>query len=687
MMPEIVFSPYIPWPVLGGVLLVLAVALVLSAMRGMTGWAVRGVAFAGILLALANPSILREDRSDLSDIVVLLVDATASQSVSTRMAQTEAAKVQLTAQIARLPNTELRVVMLADGADNRGSLLRTRLREAVANVPSERLAGVFVLSDGQVHDAGLELDVPAPLHLMLTGEPDDWDRKFSVENAPSFAIMDEEIILTLKVEDVGAVPDGLAPRAPLIVSIDGGRDIEFEIPVGRAVQVPLKLPHGGMNVLQFSVPMAPGELTDRNNSAVVQINGVRDRLRVLLVSGEPHNGERTWRNLLKSDSAVDLVHFTILRPMDKQDGVPVTELSLIAFPTRELFLEKIDDFDLIIFDRYKQRGILYANYFENIARYVEDGGAVLFAAGPDFASANSLYYSPLSRVIPARPTGRVFEQGYAPQISELGLRHPVTQGLGGVTDANGLPDWGRWFRHVDLEVTSGDVIMKGAEGRPLLVLDHAGAGRVAVLASDHAWLWSRGVEGGGPQLELLRRLAHWMMKEPDLEEEALTASASGTEITITRRSLTDGPRSVTVVGPDGGETVVDMEQIRPGLYQAEVRGDDMGLYRIAQGDQSAVVVLGPAAPREFEHTIATEALMLDAVRATRAGVFELSEGLPDLRRVSQGRPAAGRAWAGITPRAAFVTLSTSKTPLIPAWLWALLLVGWVVFMWLREGRR
>ena len=100
----------------------------------------------------------------------------------------------------------------------------------------------------------------------------------------------------------------------------------------------------------------------------MQINGVRDRLRVLLVSGEPHAGERTWRNLLKSDASVDLVHFTILRPPEKQDGVPVDELSLIAFPTRELFIEKIEDFDLIIFDRYRRRGILPSLYLENIAQ-------------------------------------------------------------------------------------------------------------------------------------------------------------------------------------------------------------------------------------------------------------------------------------------------------------------------------
>lgn len=686
-MPDIVFAPYVPWPVLAWIAVLLGGVVFFAALRGLKSWPLRLLAFCGIGLALANPAILHEDRAPLTDIVVLMVDETASQSLSNRTAQTQEAQARLKAQIDRMSGTELRIVTLTDAADNRGSLMMTRLQGVMADEPQGRLAGVFVLTDGQIHDANLGPALPAPLHVLLTGTPQDWDRRLLVENAPAFAILDEEITLTLKIEDQGAVPAGLAARSPLIVSIDGGEDIVLEMPVGRAVQVPLKLPHGGMNVLQFSVPKADGELTDRNNSAVIQINAVRDRLRVLLVSGEPHNGERTWRNLLKSDTSVDLVHFTILRPPEKQDGVPVTELSLIAFPTRQLFLEKIDDFDLIIFDRYKQRGILFANYFESIANYLENGGALLFSVGPDFASADSLYRTALSRVIPARPTGRVIEQGYTPQLSELGLRHPVTQGLGGVTRSDVSPDWGRWFRHVDLEPTSGDVIMTGAEGRPLLVLDRVDEGRVAVLGSDHAWLWTRGVEGGGPQLELLRRLSHWMMKEPELEEESLSASASGSDITVTRRSLTDDPREVTIVGPDGSESMVPMVQTRPGVFEAKVTGADMGLYRLQQGDLTAVVVLGPSSPREFEHTIATGDHMSEAVRATRGGVFELSNGLPDLRRVYVGRAAAGRNWMGITPREAYTALSTSKTPLVPAWLWALLLAGGTVFMWLREGRR
>ncbi|WP_417243527.1 hypothetical protein [Celeribacter sp.] len=687
MIRDISLDPFVP---LMGLAVMAAVAFVLlafAAWRGLNGWPWRTFAAFGILTALANPALQEEQRDPLTDIVILVVDESASQSLSDRSAQVATARTAIEAQIARHPDTELRVVTVGDGADNRGTLLMTRLAEAMANEPRGRLAGAIMLSDGHLHDAGVVPDFPAPLHLLMTGRPTDWDRRLLVQNAPAFAILDEEVVLTLLVEDQGDVPPDAGDTSEIVVAIDGGDPQTYTIPVGRPIAVPVMLPHGGMNVIQFTLPQARGELTARNNSAMVQINGVRDRLRVLLVSGEPHNGERTWRNLLKSDASVDLVHFTILRPPTKQDGVPVDELSLIAFPTRELFMEKVDDFDLIIFDRYKLRGILPGDYLDNIARYVEDGGAVLFAAGPDFATADSIYRSALSRVIPAAPTGIVIEEGYTPRLTETGARHPVTEGLGGLTPATDKPDWGRWFRQIELEPRSGEVVMSGAEGRPLLVLDRVGEGRVAVLGSDHAWLWTRGVEGGGPQLELLRRLAHWMMKEPELEEEALTATAQGNTMTITRRTLAEGARSVTIVTPDGTTETVALDEVSPGRFVAEYEGAQMGLYRLTEGGEEAVMVLGPAAPREFEETIATGERLAPVVATTRGGVVALTDGMPDIRRVAEGRPASGRGWIGITPRDAYLTQSTSLKPLLPPWAWLLILSALTVFAWLREGRR
>ena len=679
MTGTLIFDPMLPWPVLAGVGLLVLFAAGLALWRGLSGWGLRLLGGLVVLAALAQPAYQEEDRAPLTDIVMLVEDQSASQQLDDRAEVTAQAAETLEAQLSARDNTEVRRVRVGDGEGDLGTQMMTALNSALAEEPRGRIAGVIALSDGRVHDMARATQLPAPMHLLMTGHDDDWDRRLIVSNAPAFAILGKPVTLTLRVEDSGAAPE--AARTPLHVSVDGGEPMEFDVPLGEDIEIPVTLPHGGRNVLQFTVPEAEGELTGRNNTALIQINGVRDRLRVLLVSGEPHPGGRTWRNLLKSDSSVDLVHFTILRPPEKQDGVPVRELSLIAFPTRELFLEKIDDFDLIIFDRYKRRGILPAIYLDNVARYVEEGGAVLIASGPDFASADSLYRSPLSEVVPAAPTARVIEQGYAPRVTEQGARHPVTVGLGDPET------WGRWLRQIEVEPERGDILMSGVEDRPLLVLDRVGEGRVALLASDHAWLWSRGFEGGGPQLELLRRLAHWMMKEPELEEETLYAEASGQTMRIIRRTLDEAAGPVTVTGPDGAEVVLELEEVSPGRFEAVYEGPEIGLYRLRDGDLESVIGLGPAAPKEFEQTIATGAVLAPQIDSLRGGVMPLDDGLPRIRNVREGRPAAGRGWIGLTPRGAFETRDVTQVALLPPWLVLLLASGLIVGAWLREGRR
>ncbi len=680
MIGTLIFDPLIAWPLLAAIAVAAMAGVGLALWRGLTGWALRALAALALLAALSGPVYQIEDRQALSDIVVLIEDQSASQSLAGRPGQMQQAAGLLAAALAGRPNTEVRRIRVPDGEGDAGTLLMGTLAEALAQEPRSRIAGVIALSDGQVHDMAQTPDLSAPLHLLLSGRQSDWDRRLIVRNAPAFAIIGEPVTLTLRIEDSGNAP-ATPSSARLEISIDGQPPQGFDVPIGQDIDLPVSLPHGGRNVIQFVVPEVAGEITGRNNTALIQMNGVRDRLRVLLVSGEPHAGGRTWRNLLKSDSSVDLVHFTILRPPEKQDGVPVDELSLIAFPTRELFLEKIEEFDLIIFDRYKRRGILPAIYLDNVSDYVTRGGAVLVAAGPDFASADSLFRSPLGRILPAQPTARVIEDRYLPKVTDLGLRHPVTTGL---PDAG---NWGSWLRQIDVEPVTGSVVMSGHQGRPLLILDRVGAGRVALLASDHAWLWSRGYEGGGPQLELLRRLAHWMMKEPELEEEALWAEATGQSMRIIRSTLAETIGPVTVTRPDGQTLELALDEVSPGRFETLYDGPEIGLYRLAEGTRRAVIGLGPAAPREFEDTIATADLFAPVIAPLRGGIFRLEDGLPSIRNVRPGRPAAGRGWIGLTPRGAYETLDVTQSPMLPGWLILLAATMFIVAGWLREGRR
>lgn len=687
----LVFDPLFPWPVIWGAAGIAVLAVAVALWRRLRGWWLRALTAVVILAALANPSLQHENRTPLSNIVLLAIDRSASQKLSDRDAQTTAAVKAVEAEVKALPNTELREVTVGDAPGDGGTLLMGGLAQALAQEPRARVAGAILVTDGQVNDMERAPDVPAPVNVLLTGHKTDWDRRLIVKAAPAFAIMGEPVKLRLRVEDQGKVPANAGDQASLAISIDGETAQTYSVPVNRDLELPVTLPHGGLNVLEFRTPEMPGELTDRNNAAVVQINGVRDRLRVLLVSGEPYAGERVWRNLLKSDASVDLVHFTILRPPEKEDGVPVNELALIAFPTHELFVEKIKQFDLIIFDRYRRRGILPTEYIDNVRDYVMHGGAVLVEAGPEFGSADSLFRSPLADVLPVTPTSRVIDQGFLPVITPLGERHPVTEGLenfGRWQAKDGKPGWGRWFRQIEMTAKPGaQVVMSGANGDPLLVLAHEGEGRVSVLASDQAWLWSRDFEGGGPQLELLRRLAHWMMKEPTLEEEALTATAVGQDVTITRRSLKEDKREVTITGPDGKATVLPMKESSPGAWTVTWHAPTMGLYKLAQGDLKAVVGVGPASPKEFEETIASGERLAPLVNAHRGGVLRLEDGVPDIREVRPDAVAAGRGWIGITPRDAYVTTDVRVDPMLPAWVLLLLAALLAVGAWAIEGRR
>ena len=689
-MTALSFAPVLPWPVLAGLAAVLAAFLGVALARRALARGLRALAGLVLLGALAGVLVQSEIRAGLSDIVLVLVDRSASQGLADRAQQTETALKDLTRQLGALPNTEIRLVEVGDGAKNAGTELGAALERALAREPKGRVAGVFVLSDGRAHDAGAWITpAPAPVHLLLTGRARDWDRRLVITNAPAFGIIGETLTLGLRVEDQGAAPE--AAEAEVSVSVDGAEPITATVPLGVDMELPIALSHGGQNVVQIAVAQAEGELSARNNAASVQINGLRDRLSVLLVSGEPHAGERTWRNLLKSDAGIDLVHFTILRSPDKQDDTPLEELALIAFPTQELFEEKIDKFDLIIFDRYAQRGILPPEYFDNIRRFVEGGGALLVAAGPEYAGAESLYYSPLSAILPAQPTGIVREAPFLPRPTEQGLRHPVIAGLERMPPVSGAaegPVWGRWLRQVELKDPVGETVLAGEGGAPLLLLNRVGEGRVALLASDQAWLWDRGYDGGGPQLELLKRIAHWTMREPELEEEALYAEVIAGEgkFRIIRRSMAREVGEVTITAPDGTTRQIALGESAEGRFTAEIAAPQTGLYRLTQGEFSRVVAMGPASPREFEETIASAQPLAEQIRAAQGRVYRLEAGMPDIRALTSG-VYGGESWAAITPRGASSVSEITRRPLAPDWLWLTLALGLMLAAWLFEGRR
>jgi hypothetical protein len=690
------FIPELDWRVIAGLGALVLLGTGVALWRRLPGWAWRGGALGLLVLALAGPQLKREEREGLTSVAFLVADRSASTGMEDRSRQIDEALARLTAEITALASPreplELRVVELPpEDGQNRGTRLLTALDEAAAHVATGQIAGAVLLTDGQIHDAGRLDSFPAPVHALIAGRPDGFDLALEAVNAPGFGIVGESVTFRLLALAHGLVEDPGA-MATLEVSVDGGDPVRHRLALGSEGQIEIEIGHGGPNVVDIRLlprPGDPDELTDRNNRIIATVNGVRDRLRVLLVSGEPHPGGRTWRDLLKSDPTVDLIHFTILRPPAKQDGTPVGELSLIAFPTRELFLEKIDSFDLIVFDRYRWRGVLAAAYFGNIGRYVRDGGAVLVASGPSFAGPQSIARTPLNDILPAQPTREVFERAFLPRVTDLGQRHPVTAGL---EQAAGLgpdgPQWGRWLRQIDVTPTSGHVVMKGFEDRPLLILDRVGEGRVALMASDHAWLWNRGYEGGGPQADLLRRLAHWLMREPELEEEAVFAHVEGKRVLVERRTLAaEPPGPLVATAPDGVATrELSIEQVGPGRWQALLEGADEGLWRFSDGERHAVAAVGPPSPAEYTAPLATGDKLAPLVEASGGKVAWLGDGVPEIRLVAEGRRAYSRRWIGLQSRDAYRVTGVRLTPLLPAWLAALAIGLLLLAAWRREAR-
>ena len=708
------FAPMVPPPLFwAGVVLAVLLAIALLVRRS-PGALLRALSLGLVMTALANPTLKEEERENLGNVAIVMVDESTSQTLSTRPQQTEEIRRDLEGKLAKIPGLEVKWVRAAKPDDTRGGTnLFTDLNQALTTTPPDRLSGVIMITDGQVHDVpktAAALGFDAPVHALLTGRPDEFDRRIEILTAPKFGIVGQTRTVEVAVREQGRASRA-GDQMTLRIRRDGRPDEMRLVELNRKVAIDMQFPTPGQNILEIELPVVPGELTGANNRVVVSAEGVRENLRVLLVSGEPHAGERTWRNLLKSDAAVDLVHFTILRPPEKQDGTPINQLSLTAFPTRELFQIKIREFDLIIFDRYQHRNILLSTYYDNIATYVrEHGGALLVAAGDDYAGPTSLMRTPLSPVLPAAPTGRVYEMPFKAKLTDKGHRHPVTRDLPGAKSADAKsagtkseePTWGRWYRQVDVANPTGQVVLSGAEDKPLLVLDRKGKGRVALLTSDHAWLWARGHDGGGPHTDLLRRLSHWLMKEPDLEEERLLASSKGLKLTIERRTMGDTIRNVSISAPGGATSEVTLEAAGQGLWRSTIDVKEPGLYKMQTtseaGNLTAVALAGVDDPREMSEVTATDAKLKPVVEGSGGGVFwtrgsglfsgvsDTGVDVPRITMMSGARVLAGSGWMGLRDREAFVTRGIKLTPMFTGLLALAALLFFITIAWWREGK-
>ncbi|ACT58425.1 DUF7408 domain-containing protein [Hirschia baltica] len=673
------FDPFIPWIWIWGFVAVsIAVWVLYVFLRG-RAWLTRALGFAILTLALSNPLWVKEQREGQKDIVAVVLDKSESMNFGQRSQTAKAAFEKLKTDLESRPDIELRITETSQTSE--ATNIYQALNSALSDAPRERIAGSILITDGQVHDlptSAKEALPFGPVHSLIVGQKGEQDRRVEIVSSPNFGIVGSMAELSIRVEDANS------SNVDVNISVNGERVATHSVRTGKTSKINVEIPRRGSNLIVAEVGEGASELTLANNRTATNISGVRDRLRVLLVTGEPHSGARVWRDLLKADPSVDLVHFTILRPPHKMDPTPLDELALISFPTRELFVEKLKDFDLVIFDQYKRINVLPMIYFDGVARYVADGGALLVATGPPYAMPSSIYRTPLAAILPAQPTGRIIEHTFNVLRTELGQRHTVTSSL--PNDKN----WGRWERYVEAKAASGEVLLKSDNGDPLLVLDRVGDGRVAVLLSDQLWMWARGHDGGGPYSELVRRTAHWLMKEPELEEELLTLASNGQQMKASLRSLSDRPNSLSITTPNGEILTPEWEKTDEGRFEASVDVDGLGMYTARAGEAETVALNGPANPLEYANVQSTTRILAPIADATHGGTFRIGEtnnpDLPAIRRVSKNGDHAGENWAGLKRNEAYTVRSSQATPLLPGVIGMALLMLILLFTWRREGR-
>jgi len=637
-----IFEPLLPAFWLICVLIPPAILVFTGLIMLRRGYLLRVLTLAVLALALINPVFLQEYREPLKSTLAVIIDRSQSQKFGQRAQDTDEAVAILEKALQAYPQFEPRFIEAGkpdSSEEGTSTRLFSSLGRGLADVPPSRIAGAIMISDGQVHDIPVNAkksEFKAPVNVLVTGNPAEYDRRIRFIEAPRFGIVNKPLRLSMIVEDQGSMPTDML-QARVDVLVNGEAAGSYKVTAGEETPFEITLPHAGTNIIELKTGGPDGELTQINNHAAIMIDGIRENLKVLLISGEPHNGLRTWRDLLKSDTGVDLIHFTILRPPEKQDNTPLNQLSLIVFPTTELFVEKINDFDLVIFDRYQHYDVLPMIYYDYMARYVENGGALLMATGPEFAGGTSLAVTPLIRVLPAGPTGNIIDRPFLPHLTPEGMKHPVTHGLEGSNTTP--PKWGRWLRQIEAIPTQNTtVLMKGADDWPLMLLAHVGKGRVGMLLSDEGWLWARGFEGGGPYASLYRRMAHWLMGEPELEEEALFATSNGNQLVIHRQTMKDSIGSIHIQLPSGKTSEIQATKTEDGIFTATFESDEIGLIRITNDDKTTVAHVGPINAPEYGDIISTTEKLKPLAMETGGNVMRLHKQAGDAVTIGTVQP-------------------------------------------------
>jgi len=611
-------SPLIPQIYLILLLIVIVNLFIIAWRKNLPDLYIRGFFFILFAILFLNPVTISEVRKPLPGKLLVVFD----QSPSNKIADREEVSNKVFSDI-KSSFKDIKLIRVNAGRDftskkNQNTSLFTALEHRLRTIPQKDILGTVIITDGQIGDVPdnvKTLKNIAPINVILTGRKNEFDYEVKITQAPSYSLLNKSFDIKIKLN----VKGGYIKKTKKLHIFKNGKEIAlYNIKPNIENKYSFKVSQSGKNIFEFSIDKEKGELTAINNKAIAVVNGVRDRLKVLLISGVPHMGERSWRNLLKSDPAIDLVHFTILRSPMSFNPVPANEMSLIMFPVKELFENKINDFDLIIFDKYMHYNLLQQRYFDNISNFVKNGGALFMAMGSD-GSEQKIFNTELGEILPVALKNNkspVLLRSYIPQLTKEGKQSPVTADI-----YINYKKPGKWFSQTEVFKTHGEVLINGVDNNPLLVLDKVGKGRVAVLTSDNIWLWAKGIGRAGPYKELLRNVSHWLMKEPELEKGYIKTKVKDNIITVLKREYSQTDNNLEMITPSGSVKNLNFKDNKDGWLSSKIIAREQGTYRFINGNNKAFAIIGNGGGVELSNIYSTDKKLKKIVRKTKGNLI------------------------------------------------------------------
>lgn len=668
-MTDLNFAPYLPL----SAIIIFAIIIGFFCLFPKRNW-VYLVFTAFVSLVLANPQKVTEERKNLPQKVAIVIDNSRSNSSEAQKEITTQAADNLMIQLNKA-NIEVEKRYLTDTAAA-GTSPFTDHKDLFEGESAKDLGATFMISDTLWQDIPQQSD--SPIFVLNTEGKNRYDRILDVIKAPEYAVVKETTKVNIQIKD------SRHSKAPLRIFIADQKVVDQVIPTNEELSFNLKLPKAGPMSLRFETDSSKDERTDQNNQKTLLIKGIRDNLNVLLVSGVPHNGTQSLRKLLKSDPSVNMIHFTILRESFSESPVDQEDMSLVPFPVHELFMKRLHDFDLVIFDHFVNRGFLRQAYIKNLLKYSANGGAMLFVTGPDFTSYNGLGHGLLQKALPIK-AGRYQndDNRFNARLTSLGKNHPITQDFKG-----DIKNWATLGQLSESTLKSDAQLLMHAEGKPLLAVGEFKKGRTAMFLSDHLWLWDR-AKDSGQMHELLRRLSHWLMKEPELEHKAFSFTKdSNGKTKLTLKGLTS--KSVNVIITTPRQEQEEITLYKKSGYSKSLDLSDKGLY-IARFNQKGKPALygyyqqGQIEDKEWLDSDKTALnLLIKQSQGTLLDVSNIDKAI-DFKLRFTNKNAAGKGWLSLKGKERYEVISQTSEKLFSPLLTLLISLIFAALMWVRRS--